>query len=146
MRSPKRFFLYLIFLVFFYFLLKSTLNYQELSNPINQESNQPHDYQQPNDEQKTCGRFPEKDHINVDNVIWKILELQNGFVKILNAYLDLRQEQSIVRVNVNSIDLEIERDQIYCQFWFEGSESSEPQVTLATEFTLMWFECEFELK
>lgn len=136
MRHLQRFFLILLtaIIVSLYFLHKNLQNQKQIYEKSN--------LQQLNFEQKTCGRFPEKKDISIDNVIWQILELKNGFVKILNAYLDTRQNKTVVRINVNSIDLKIERDNIFCQFWFEGSEE-QPVVTQATEYVLMWFECKF---
>lgn len=76
-----------------------------------------------------CGRFPKEEHITIDNLIWQILETPKGFVKILNAYLDERQNKTVVRVNVNSV--EINTTMIFCQFWFD--ETSPPFVVQASE-------------
>lgn len=84
---------------------------------------------------KNCGRFPEKEHITVDNTIWQLMELPKGFVRILNAYLDTRQNNSVVRLNVHSVHLN-ESDVFYCQFWFD--DVTEPTVVQATEVLGMW--------
>jgi hypothetical protein len=84
-----------------------------------------------------CGRFPQEEHITVDNTIWQVLEISKGFVKILNAYLDTRQNKTVVRINVNSVNL-TESDIFYCQFWYDGS--SNPIIVRATETLLMWGE------
>lgn len=82
-----------------------------------------------------CGRFPQEKDITIDNTIWQVLEISKGFVKILNAYLDTRQNKSVVRINVNSVNL-TESDVFFCQFWF--NDSSNPIVVEATETLLMW--------
>lgn len=86
---------------------------------------------------KKCGRFPKEEHITIDNVIWQVMETSNGFVKLLNAYLDTRQNRTVVRVNVNSVT--INESMIFCQFWFD--ENPAPYVVQASEVFSMW--CEF---
>jgi hypothetical protein len=83
-----------------------------------------------------CGRYPEEQHILIDNVVWQALELPNGFVKLLNAYLDTRHNKSVVRINVNGIELKNESDTIFCQFWFDGS--THPYVVKPSAIDLMW--------
>lgn len=132
MKRLKRFFLCILVLLalYLYFLSGQFKNINQYIEESNQKLLFP---------QTICGRYPEKENINFDNQIWQILKLSNGVVKILNAYLDTRQNQSIVRFNVNSFDIKIRRDKIFCQFWFERS--SQPIVTIATEYILMWLEC-----
>jgi hypothetical protein len=90
-------------------------------------------------EDKICGRFPTEAQITVDNLFWQILELPKGFVNILNAYVDLRQNKSVVRVNVISFELNVNvTDVIHCQMWF-GEEKS-PKVVRAREVLLIWSE------
>lgn len=93
-------------------------------------------------ETKTCGRFPQEEDVTVDNLIWQVLQLPKGFVKILNAYLDTRQNKTVVRINVNSVILS-KFDVFYCQFWFDDDLNKEtgksnPTVVKATEVLLMW--------
>jgi hypothetical protein len=85
--------------------------------------------------EKTCANFP-KDVVT-DNMIWQVMETPRGFVKILNAYLDTRFNTSLVRINVSSHKLNITKDSIYCQFWYDNMR--EARIVKATEFILMWF-------
>lgn len=84
---------------------------------------------------KACGRFPTEEHITIDNEIWQLMQLPKGFVRILNAYLDTRQNESVVRLNVNSVQINIS-DNFFCQFWF--NDVIEPTVVAATEVLSMW--------
>ena len=85
-----------------------------------------------------CGRFPEEKHIMIDNVVWQVLELpERGFVKILNAYLDQRQNQTVVRINVNSPPLENQEDILYCQFWFANN--LQPYIVKTSNIRTLWF-------
>jgi hypothetical protein len=84
-----------------------------------------------------CGRFPREEDITIDNTIWQVLEIPRGDVKLMNAYLDDRQNQTFVRINVNSVSLNLSRDDIYCQFWFD--DKTQPTVVKASDYTLMWF-------
>lgn len=84
-----------------------------------------------------CGHYPSEKDILIDNVVWQILEMPKGFVKLLNAYLDMRRNQSIVRVNANGIHLNITTDTIYCQFWFEGDKR--PKVVKSSEYFMMYY-------
>jgi hypothetical protein len=83
-----------------------------------------------------CGRFPKEQDITFDNTIWQVLEIPRGFVKLMNAYLDERQNQTVVRINANSIPLNISQDNIYCQFWFD--DETQPLIVKASEYMLMW--------
>jgi hypothetical protein len=83
---------------------------------------------------ETCGRFPTEQHITIDNVIWQVAEHPRGLVKILNAYLDLRQQKSVVRINVNSIALN-NSDIFHCQFWDENG--NQLSVVRSTEILQM---------
>jgi hypothetical protein len=101
------------------------------------------DYQDmlsPRTPNKTCGRFPTEDQILIDNLCWQVLENYGSSVSILNAYLDLRQNKSVVRINVNSKVLN-SYDTFYCQFWFDGSER--PKIVQSNEVVLMWSELNF---
>lgn len=86
-----------------------------------------------------CGRFPEEKHIMTDNVVWQVLEIpKKGFVKILNAYLDQRQNKTVVRINVNSPPLENQKDIFYCQFWFVNN--SQPYIVRTSNIRTLWFD------
>jgi hypothetical protein len=86
---------------------------------------------------ETCGRFPSAEYVTIDNLYWQVLQTPNGFVNIYNAYLDLRQNKSVVRINVDAICLNESR-KFYCQFWKD--EVSAPTVVKATEKLLAWRE------
>jgi hypothetical protein len=85
----------------------------------------------------TCGRYPTEKDITVDNLYWQILSHSKGLVNILNAYLDLRQNKSVVRINVISHFIN-NSDTFYCQFWFNGTNT--PLVVKATDVLQMWSE------
>ena len=85
----------------------------------------------------SCGKFPEGKDITIDNLIWQVYEHPKGFIKLLNAYMDMRQNLSIVRINTHSFSsLNTTTDSVYCQFWFD--DSSSPYVSKATEYLLVW--------
>lgn len=82
---------------------------------------------------KVADDSPTEEHITIDNEIWQVLETPNGFVKLLNAYLDTRQNRTVVRVNVNSVP--INASMILCQFWFD--EKSAPLIVQPSEIGKM---------
>ena len=86
-------------------------------------------------EREDCGRYPTEKHVTLNSFVWQVLAIPKGVVNILNAYLDLRQNKSVVRINVNSVMLN-ELDAFHCQFWFENS--SKPTIIKATEVLLIW--------
>ena len=72
--------------------------------------------------------------VKLDNVIWQVMWHPKGDVKILNAYLDLRQNKSVVRINVSSVPLN-NSDVVYCQFWY--NDRHEPTVVRAVDILQM---------
>jgi hypothetical protein len=48
----------------------------------------------------TCGRWPQEQDITIDNIIWQVLSIPKGFYKLMNAYLDTRENKTIVRVSL----------------------------------------------
>jgi hypothetical protein len=104
-------------------------DYQEISDMLN-----------PRTSNKTCGRFPTEERILIDNLYWQVLENYGSSLSILNAYLDLRQNKSVVRLNVNSQVLN-SYEAFYCQFWFDGSKR--PKIVQSNEVVLMWSELKF---
>jgi hypothetical protein len=90
----------------------------------------------PNKGPKSCGRFPADSEIIRDNEFWQEMKMSNETVKLFNAYLDTRMNKTFVRVNVNSIHLNITHDTIFCQFWFE--EYTKPYVVKALNYTYLW--------
>lgn len=86
-----------------------------------------------------CGRLPKEENITINNFIWQVLEIPKGFYKLMNAYLDERENKTIVRVSVIGGDqLDIKTDVIYCQFWFDEVPGTQPTVVKATQFIMMW--------
>ena len=85
---------------------------------------------------KVCSRYPEERDIFIDNLIWQVLETPKGFVQLLNAYLDTRWNQTVVRVNANGPHFNKENDTIFCQFWFD--KASPPYVVRASDFQILW--------
>ena len=85
----------------------------------------------------TCGRYPEEGDVFTDNIIWQVLQTSFGFIYLLNAYLDERWNQRIVRVNIISQKLNISSQKLFCQFWFD--DKSTPIVVEASEFQSIWF-------
>jgi hypothetical protein len=94
----------------------------------------------------TCGRWPQDQDITIDNVIWQVLSIPKGFYKLMNAYLDARQNQTIVRVSVIGDRLNIETDVIYCQFWFDDVSEAQPIVVEASQFVMIWPDSKFKKK
>lgn len=84
-----------------------------------------------------CGRFPKDEIVVTDNIFWQILETSNNFINIFNAYLDLRQNKSVVRIIANSRQIN-NTDNFHCQFWVD--EYTEPQIVKVSEVLLMWGE------
>ena len=84
---------------------------------------------------KSCGRYPSSEHVTVDNLYWQVLEHSRGFLRLMNAYLDLRQNKSVVRINANSKKLNATHI-FHCQFW--NDDKSLSTVVKATEVLLMW--------
>lgn len=84
-----------------------------------------------------CGVYRRDEDIFTDNLIWQVLEIPRGFVRLLNAYLDGRNNKTIVRINASGIRLDFDKDKIFCQFWSENS-TAEPYVVQASEYLLMW--------
>lgn len=131
MRYIRKYFCYfLAFVVLAIYYIFSTSKELSLEKEIKRQKEQ-------------CGKLPHEGNITIDNVIWQVLEIPKGFYKLMNAYLDERQDQKIVRVSVIGNRLNISEDAIYCQFWFDENPETQPNVVKATQFILMWLECKF---
>lgn len=90
-----------------------------------------------------CGRFPRQQDIIVDNVIWQVLNTSKGQVSLLNAYLDRRFNQSVVKINSNGPKLNLEWKAVYCQIWHD--EKSQPEVVRVMEIEDLWLKRKFDL-
>lgn len=83
-----------------------------------------------------CGKFPRDKDIPTDNVIWQTIHTEEGCVRLLNAYLDTRWGENVVRVNSNGPNL---THMVYCQFW--KSNKRLLYVVQATKYQLLISEC-----
>lgn len=83
---------------------------------------------------ESCGRLPLKDEIIIENV-WQIFKTPKGIVRLLNAYLDTRTKESVVRINANGIKLE-KGHSVYCQLFYD--DNNPPEVVKVSEFIPMW--------
>lgn len=81
---------------------------------------------------QTCSRYPKSEHILIDNIYWQVLEHSRGIVDIFNAYLDLRQNNSVVRINVSVLPLNSSY-LFHCQFW--NDEKSFPRIVQSSDIT-----------
>lgn len=82
-----------------------------------------------------CGCFPSEKDILIDNVMWQILELEVGFLKLLNAYYDSRWNGTFVKINVNGPEINIQKHKIFCQFWID--EGVGPIVVEASKYQVL---------
>lgn len=90
-------------------------------------------------EKKSCvTQQPSERKVFIHNMIWQVVETSKGILFLLNAYIDDRENKTIIRVNVNGIELNLTSDVIFCHLWFNGS--SEAKTVRATEIILMWDE------
>lgn len=87
-----------------------------------------------------CSNFPRDEEIPLDHEIWQTLTIPKGDYKIMNAYVDDRENETVVRVIMAGYELDYQNDHIYCQFWFEDSPNAVPFVQKATEYFFMWAE------
>lgn len=88
--------------------------------------------------ESACGHFPKQSDILIDNVVWQLLEIPpNVSMKLLNAYLDTRTNQTLVRINSMGSHLNISHDTIFCQLWFDGK--VEPVVVKASSYDYLWY-------
>ena len=63
-------------------------------------------------------QVPKNEQIFTDNVIWQVLATKKGFVKLLNAYLDTRWNQTVVRILANGPKFTKRHVLIFCQLWY----------------------------
>jgi hypothetical protein len=82
-----------------------------------------------------CGRFPKQSDIEYDNEMWQVLVNSDGPLYLLNAYLDMRWNKSVV-VNAIGAGLNQTAKNFYCQYWFEGREG--PIVVQSFRFQNLW--------
>lgn len=78
----------------------------------------------------TCGRFPTKKDISIDNEIWQVVKAPNNkSLFLLKAYYDGRRDKTVVINMVTYVWLNVPVEKMFCQFWFE--KESQPIVVQA---------------
>lgn len=82
-----------------------------------------------------CGRYPKDSEVPIDNMMWQILRNPSGFLYLMNAYLDLRWNKTVV-VNAIGAGLKLTVDKIFCQYWFE--EQEQPIIVKALNLQSLW--------
>ena len=85
-----------------------------------------------------CTKFPQPEDIIIDHEIWQVLTTPKGNYKMMNAYVDDRENRTIIRVLLAGPELDITKDNLYCQFWFDDSPDAAPFVVKATEYFFTW--------
>lgn len=84
-----------------------------------------------------CNELKKPNEVLIDNVIWQVLELPEGRVNLLNAYLDTRFNRKYVRINsLGPYGLNKTFNQIYCQFWFE--DQTKVKIEKVSKFVNLW--------
>ena len=99
--------------------------------------------QKVNSSKISCGRLPQEEDILVDHVIWQALQTTRGSYRLLSAYYDDRQNKTIVRVLMIGDQLNVTKDEFYCQFWLDEEPDSVPVVVEATQYILIWADSKF---
>ena len=98
--------------------------------------------------EKNCSRLPDENEISFDNVIWQNFKTkfgaENVTLKLLNAYVDQRWNNSVVRISTIGKIANLTADPIYCQYWFENE--NRPSVVEASEIQSLWEKREKSLK
>lgn len=82
-----------------------------------------------------CGQYPKTTDILNDNFMWQVLRNPNGNLFLMNAYLDLRWNKTVV-INAIGAALNLTVKNIFCQYWFENR--NEPIVVQAFRFQNLW--------
>ena len=77
-----------------------------------------------------CSKLPSESEILIDNQIWQVFKTAEGEFKLLNAYFDSKTYE--VKINCNGPVFNTSRMKVYCQFWFEKSES--PVIVAVLDF------------
>lgn len=87
---------------------------------------------------KTCGIYPQEEDIFIDNIVWQVFETPMGFIKLLNAYVDRRWNQTDIIINGNGPKTawHPRRMKVFCQFWFD--DTSEPLIVNASTIQSLW--------
>jgi hypothetical protein len=109
-------------------------------------------------DQLTCGRLPMAKDILTDNLMWQVLETDDGykvmnslyvcflfdlcyfrFLFLLRAYLNTRKEKTVVITTIGPKSI-LKRRKLFCQYWFEGK--SNPFVVKVSRIHEMYKICE----
>lgn len=85
-----------------------------------------------------CGRLPGEADLKFDKKMWQMFETSKSSYRIMNAYLDDRENRKIVRVAVSGDRLNITNDVVFCQFWINELPGTQPVVMKASQFVMMW--------
>lgn len=85
---------------------------------------------------KTCGRYPQESDILFDNINWQVLDTPAGMIKLLNAYMDRRFNETVVKINSNGPKVYAHTLNIFCQFWM--SDTSVPYIVRSMEIQSLW--------
>jgi hypothetical protein len=77
-----------------------------------------------------CGRYPSDNELIMVNDLSQYIEIPKGMYKLTASYID----KNIVKIALTGKQLDMAKDLIFCQVWFEESVSAVPKIVQATEY------------